>query len=63
MFLTGYFVGIYVYTVFSVAAYKDSFEDLRMIHDRSICLTKLFFLAREDLITGRIANMTEYNSA
>lgn len=55
--ITGYFIGIYVYTSMSIDAYRDSFGDIQTIHDRSICLTKLFFYAREDILTATEATL------
>jgi hypothetical protein len=50
--LTGYFIGVYLYTAKSLDSYRESFADLQTVHERSICLTKLFYFTREDLLTS-----------
>lgn len=51
-------MGVYLYTRDSLKSYKASFIDIRTVHDRSICLSKLFFFAREDLLTASEASLS-----
>jgi len=46
---------MYIFTKISIESYEASFGDIRTVHDRGICLTKLFYYAREDVLTGKIA--------
>lgn len=63
LLLTGYFVGIYVFTRGSIEEYQASFTDLRTVHDRGVCLTKLFFYAREDMLTATVATLQNTTSS
>ncbi len=40
----------------SISGYQGSFQNIQTVHERSICLTKLFYSAREDMITATIAD-------
>jgi hypothetical protein len=58
LFITSYFVGIYLYSRFCIDNFKQSFDDMHTIHERGICLTKLMFYAREDIQNGVEATLT-----
>ena len=57
LFMSGYFVGIYIYNKMSIELFRESYSDLHTIHQRSICLSKLFYYSREDIQTGTIAEL------
>ena len=55
LFSASYFIGLYLYAKFSLEAYRDSFTDLSQIHNRGLCLSQMFFYAREDMQSAVIA--------
>lgn len=58
LFLAAYFLGpLYLYARFSMEAYRDSFTDMHKVHQRSVCLTQMFFYAREDMQAGTYADL------
>ena len=59
IFFTSFFIGLYLYAKFSLEAYRDSFTDLSQIHNRGLCLSQMFFYAREDMQSAVIAEKSD----
>ena len=57
LFISGYFVGIYIYSKVSIQDYRQSFSELYQIHERGVCLSKLMFYAREDMLSATEASV------
>jgi hypothetical protein len=55
LFISAYFVGIYIYSRVGIEDYRRSFDELYQIHERGICLSKLMFYAREDMLSANEA--------
>eukprot|EP00347_Sterkiella_histriomuscorum_P022240 403331180 len=58
---SGYFIGIYVFTLLTTRSFKDSFIDLNMIYQREYCSSKLFYLTREDFLQNLTAKLIDYS--
>ena len=59
LFFVSFFIGLYLYAKFSLEAYRDSLTDLSQIHNRGLCLSQMFFYAREDMQSAVIAEKSD----
>ena len=57
IFIAGYFIGIYIYSKVSIEDYRQSFSELHQIHERGVCISKLMFYAREDMLSATEAEL------
>ena len=59
LFFVSFFIGLYLYAKFSLEAYRDSLTDLSQIHNRGLCLSQMFFYAREDMQSAVVAEKSD----
>ena len=59
LFIIAYFVGIYIYSRVGIEDYRQSFDELYHIHERGVCISKLMFYAREDMLTASEAKQSD----
>lgn len=48
LFFFSFFIGMYLFCRYSLEAFRDSFIEMNNIHNRGLCLSQMFFYARED---------------
>ncbi|CDW79589.1 pas domain s-box family protein [Stylonychia lemnae] len=61
LLFSSYFVGIYIFTDLSTSQFQKSFEDLNVFYQRDACMTKLFFLTREEFQQNITASKAQFN--
>jgi len=51
---SSYFVGVFLLSKFTFEQIENAFEDIHIVYNRENCISELFVLAREDILSNKV---------
>lgn len=51
---SSYFVGVFLLSKFTFEQIEAAFDDIQVVYNREKCISELFVLAREDILSNKV---------